>query len=156
MLKQIRLAVVLGVAVAMGIAALLPDANCGEIKSLEQQRRDIVVKSMDFAGEQQKESFLKVYEPYQKRLMKLAEERAVLIDAYSESQKVAALKTETARELLAQALALDRDRVHLVADYVAQLEKILPVQKVVRAYQIEDRLQAVVVVNAAKHIPLAE
>jgi hypothetical protein len=156
MLKQIRLAVVLGVAVAMGIAALLPDAVCGEVKSLEQQRRDIVVKSMDFSSDQQKDSFLKVYEPYQKRLTKLAEERAVLIEAYSESQKVAALKTETARELLAQALALDRDRVRLVADYVAQLEKILPVQKVVRAYQIENRLQAVVAVNAAKHIPLAE
>jgi hypothetical protein len=65
--------------------------------------------------------------------MKLAEERAVLIDAYSESQKVAALKTETARELLAQALALDRDRVRLVADYVLQLYKILPGQKVVRS-----------------------
>jgi hypothetical protein len=156
MLKQIRLAVVLGVAAAVGIAALLPDAVCGEVKSLEQQRRDIVVKSMDFSSNQQEDSFLKIYEPYQKRLMKLAEERAVLVDAYSESQKVAALKTETARELLAQALALDRDRVRLVADYVAQLEKILPVQKVVRAYQIENRLQAVVAVNVAKHIPLAE
>jgi hypothetical protein len=156
MLKQIRLAMLLGVALATGIAAMLPDAVCGEVKSLEQQRRDIVVKSMDFSSDQQKDSFLKVYEPYQKRLTKLAEERAVLIEAYSESQKVAALKTETARELLAQALALDRDRVRLVADYVAQLEKILPVQKVVRAYQIENRLQAVVAINAAKHIPLAE
>jgi hypothetical protein len=49
MLKQIRLAVVLGVAAAVGLVALLPDADCGEIKSLEQQRRDIVVKSMDFS-----------------------------------------------------------------------------------------------------------
>jgi hypothetical protein len=156
MLKQIRLGLVLGVAVAMGIAAGIPDGACGQVTSLEQQRRDIVVRSMDFASDQQKEAFLKVYEPYQKRLTKLAEERAVLIEAYSQSQKVAALKTEAAREILKQALALDRDRVDLVADYVAQLENILPVQKVVRAYQIENRLQAVVAVNVARHIPLAE
>jgi hypothetical protein len=46
--------------------------------------------------------------------------------------------------------------VRLVTDYIGQLEQILPIRKVVRAYQIENRLQAVVAINVAKNIPLAK
>jgi hypothetical protein len=110
---------------------------------------------MDFKTDHERDAFLKVYEPYQARLMKLAEERAVLIEAYSQSRKLDALRSETAKEILQRALAEDADRVRLITDYIGQLEQILPIQKVVRAYQIENRLQAVVATNVAKNIPLA-
>ena len=139
-----------------GITCRPPHAAGDEVADVEAKRQAIVVKSMDFENDQERAAFLKVYEPYQRRLIKLGEERAVLIEAYSESRKVDTLRTETAKEILQRALAQDADRVRLVADYIGQLEKILPIQKVVRAYQIENRLQAVVAINVAKNIPLAE
>ena len=80
----------------------------------------------------------------------------MLIEAYAQSQKVAGLKTQTAKDLLQHALQGDRERIDLVAGYLAQLEKVLPIQKVVRAYQIENRIQALMLVNVAKNIPLAK
>jgi hypothetical protein len=140
----------------LGITCRPPHAAGDEVADVEAKRQAIVVKSMDFKNDQERDAFLKVYEPYQRRLIKLAEERAVLIEAYSESRKVETLRTETAKEIMQRALAQDADRVRLVADYIGQLEKILPIRKVVRAYQIENRLQAIVAINAAKNIPLAK
>jgi hypothetical protein len=157
MLKDIkRILSAAGLTAVMVLICGVPPAVADEIGSLEQQRQEIVLKSMDFSSDKERAAFLEVYGPYQKRLIKLDEERAVLIEAYAQSQKVAALKTQVARDLLHQALQGDRKRVELVAGYVGQLEKILPIQKVVRAYQIENRLQALVQVNAAKNIPLAK
>ncbi len=140
----------------LAIICRLSYAAGDEVADMEAKRQAIVVKSMDFKNDQERDAFLKVYEPYQRRLIKLAEERAALIEAYSESRKVDTLRTETAKEIMQRALAQDADRVRLVADYIGQLEKVLPIQKVVRAYQIENRLQAVVASNVAKNIPLAK
>ncbi|MGO9060515.1 MAG: hypothetical protein ACLQU2_24485 [Candidatus Binataceae bacterium] len=157
MLKHTRLVLAaLGLMAVMVFTCGIPRAISDEIQELERQRQEIVLNSMDFSGNKEKEAFLQVYVPYQQRLIKQDEERAVLIEAYAQSQKVAALKTQTARELLQHALQGDRKRVELVAGYIAQLEKILPIQKVVRAYQIENRIQALMLVNAAKNIPLAK
>src|SRR5262249_44438471 len=108
-----------------GITFRPPDAAGGEAANLEAQRQAIVVKSMDFKTDHERDAFLKVYEPYQARLMKLAEERAVLIEAYSQSRKLDALRSETAKEILQRALAEDADRVRLITDYIGQLEQIL-------------------------------
>ncbi len=157
MLTNMRLApLAASLVLLLGIICRLPPAAGDEITDLQAHRQAIVVKSMDFGNDQEREAFLKVYEPYQARLIKLGEERAVLIEAYSESRKVDTLRTETAKEILRQALAQDADRARLVAAYIGQLEKVLPIQKVVRAYQIENRLQAVVAINVAKNIPLAK
>jgi hypothetical protein len=157
MLKDMKLIVAAtGLTAVMILTCGVPRASGDEIQQLEQQRQAIVLKSMDFSGDKEKEAFLQVYVPYQKRLTTLDQERAVLIEAYAQSQKVAALKTQTARELLQHALQEDRERVDLVAGYLAQLGRVLPIQKVVRAYQIENRIQAMVQVNVAKNIPLAK
>jgi len=145
-----------GLTTVMVLTCGIPHARGDEIQELEQQRQAIVLKSMDFSSDKAKEAFLQVYVPYQKRLITLDQERAVLIEAYAQSQKVAALKTQAAKELLQHALQGDRERIDLVAGYLAQLEKVLPIQKVVRAYQIENRIQALMLVNVAKNIPLAK
>lgn len=157
MRKQMKLILVaVGLTAIVALTGGLPRAIGDEIKQLERQRQEIVLKSMDFSNDKEKDAFLKVYVPYQKSLIKLDEERAVLIEAYAQSQKVAGLKTQVAQELLQQALQGDRRRVELVAGYLAQLEQVLPIQKVVRAYQIENRIQALMLVNTARNIPLAK
>ena len=157
MLKDMKLVLaIFGFTMVMAFTCGILPAIGDEVQRLEQQRQQIVLKSMDFSSDKEKDAFLQLYVPYQKRLIKLDEERAVLIEAYAQSQKVAGLKTQAARELLQHALQGDRKRVELVAAYLAQLEKILPIQKVVRAYQIENRIQALMLVNAAKDIPLAK
>jgi hypothetical protein len=145
-------------AIVTGISWRVPSVLCDQITfaDLESQRQAIVVKSMDFKSDQDREAFLKVYGPYQKEWVKMEEQRAVLIEAYSQSQEVEALKNETAKKLLRRALMLDSERAWMLSRYLAQLEKILPIQKVIRAYQIENRIDAIVAVNAARNIPLAK
>jgi hypothetical protein len=157
MLKDMKVILsAVGLTAVIVLTCGIPHAIGDEIQELEKQRQEIVLKSMDFSSDKEKEAFLQVYVPYQKRLIKLDQERAVLIEAYGQSQKVADLKTQAAGDLLRHALQGDRRRVELVGIYLAQLEKVLPIQKVVRAYQIENRLQALMLVNVAKNIPLAK
>jgi hypothetical protein len=156
MFLNLSLARLAGNLIVLSLLCLHCSAYADEIADLKIQRQTIVLKSMDLTNDSQRKSFLKIYGPYQKRLIELAEERAVLIEAYSQSRKIDSLTPEMARQILQRALAEDAERVRLISDYISQLEKVLPMQKVVRAYQIENRLQALVAVNVAKNIPLAK
>jgi hypothetical protein len=157
MFLNLRLALLaVNLTIFSSFLCLLPGAQADEVANFEAQRQTIVLKSMDLKNDRERDAFLKIYGPYQKKLIELAEERAVLIDAYSQSRKIDALTPGMAKQILRQALDQDAKRVRLVGDYIAQLENVLPIQKVVRAYQIENRLQALVAVRAAKNIPLAK
>jgi hypothetical protein len=142
---------------AFVIVAIAPSMGSDQVTlaEIQSRRQAIVVKSMEFKSDKDKEAFLKIYVPYQEAWMKMVEERASLIESYAQSQKVEAMKDQAAKNLLQHALVLDSEHAWMLSRYLAQLEKILPIQKVVRAYQIENRIDAIVAVNAAKNIPLA-
>ncbi len=63
---------------------------------------------------------------------------------------------ETAKKLLADSLAVENDRQNLRQSYLPEFEKVLPSKKVMRYYQLENKISAVVNYEAAKEIPLVE
>ena len=65
------------------------------------------------------------------------------------------ISNDTAKKLLADALAVDESEVKLRQSHPAKMGKVLPATKVARYIQIENKIRAVVKFELTALIPLA-
>jgi len=66
------------------------------------------------------------------------------------------LPDEKAKELIDEALAIDREEADLKSVYAPKLTKVLPIRKAVRYLQIENKIRAVVKYEIASGVPLVK
>jgi hypothetical protein len=98
--------------------------------------------------------FWPLYDKYQTDL-KAVQDRAVkVIEDYTSSFHD--LSNEKAMKLANDWLSAEGDRVKVRRDYLEQFEKVLPGKKVVRFYQIENKMDAVLRYDLAAEIPVVE
>jgi hypothetical protein len=124
-------------------------------EDIENRRQEIVVATMKFSDEQLKMKFLEVYVPYQEKLMKIMKGREKLLTQFLQDQKNGAVSDAEASQLLNKSLAFGRERIQAENDYVGHLKKILPAEQVLRAYQIETKLNALYLAVMFDTVPLA-
>jgi len=96
--------------------------------------------------------FWSVYEDYQKELSKLADRTVKLIEDYAVNYQT--MTEESAKELLNGYLAIEAKRVNLMKSFLPKFRKVLSEKKVVRYYQLENKIDAVVNYELARQIPL--
>ena len=63
---------------------------------------------------------------------------------------------DMAKKVVTEHLAIEGDRQKLKQSYLSKFAKALPYKKVMRYYQLENKIFAVVLYEAAKKIPLVE
>jgi hypothetical protein len=124
------------------------------LADLQNRRQQIVVSSMKFSNDDQKKEFLQVYVPYQLKLKEILTGERQLIDDYAQKQQNGVISSADANRLIKQALALDDRRHDALASYCRVLKSVLPEQRVLRAYQIENRIQALYMSQVTSEIPL--
>ena len=103
--------------------------------------------------ETEAKSFWPVYDSYQKDLGALTTRTIKLIQNYAGSY--ATMTNESAKDLVDESLAIESDRNKLRQTYLPKFRQTLPEIKVVRYYQIENKIQAAVNYDLAAGIPLA-
>ena len=121
---------------------------------LQNRRQQIVVSTMKFSNDDQKMKFLQVYAPYQIKLKQIMTGEKQLIDDFAQKQQNGVISSSDANQMMKQALALDARRQQAVASYCRQLKSVLPEQRVLRAYQIENRIHAIYMNQVTSEIPL--
>jgi hypothetical protein len=124
------------------------------LADLQNRRQQIVVSSMKFSNDDQKKEFLQVYVPYQLKLKEILTGERQLIDDYAQKQQNGVISSADANRLIKQALALDDHRHDALASYCRELNSVLPEQRVLRAYQVENRIQALYMNQITSEIPL--
>jgi hypothetical protein len=124
------------------------------LADLQNRRQQIVVSSMKFSNDDQKKKFLQVYVPYQIKLKQIFTGERQLIDDYAQKQQNGVISSTDANRLIKQALALDDQRHDALASYCRGLKSVLPEQRVLRAYQIENRIYALYMNQVTSEIPL--
>ena len=77
-----------------------------------------------------------------------------LIEDYAKHYE--SLSGDKASSLLKQYFAVEEERLQLQQSYVSKFEKAIPPQKVVRYYQIENKLDAIIEYELVEIIPLAK
>jgi hypothetical protein len=96
--------------------------------------------------------FWPVYDEYQKQLEKLTQQRIALIENYAKNYET--MTDELALELLDTHMSIEAQRLSLQSVFVPKFKKVLPPIKVVRYFQCENKIAAIVNLELAGQIPL--
>jgi hypothetical protein len=139
------------------IAAIWSPAGADQTvtrEDIENRRQEIVVAAMKFSNDNQKMNFLEVYVPYQEKLMKIMKGREKLLIQFLEEAKNGSISDREASQILGKSLALSAQRLQAENAYVDQLKKIMPAEQVLRAYQIETKLNAIYMAIEFDTVPL--
>ena len=96
--------------------------------------------------------FWPLYDAYQAELEKLTQRTVALIKSYAGSYD--AMTDDVAGKLLTEMVAIEKDRASLLASYQPKFAAAIPMKKVTRYYQIENKVRAVIQYELADAIPL--
>jgi len=99
-------------------------------------------------------SFWPVYDRYQRDLAVVQERLLRVIEDYTAN--FGTMTDEKARSLVEEYLAVERDRAEIRRAYLAPISEALPGRKVMRFYQIENKIEAVLRYELARTIPVVE
>ena len=147
--------VVLGMVVAMVIPAMSQDKPAENMQIvLEKIRADkklLVAENMQLT-ETEAKGFWPVYDQYQDELFLLRARTARLIRDYADAYEK--MTNDTAKNLLDELLIIESLGPKLRQAYLPKFREVLPEVKVVRYYQIENKIQAALLYDLAADIPL--
>jgi hypothetical protein len=147
-------------AFAVAAAPVRAEENKADLSNMEilrgkiqADKKLVVAANMDLT-EAEAKAFWPIYQEYQARLTKINERLGKLILEYAENVK--SMTNETAKKLMKESMAVEKERLALKELYLPKFEKAVPAKKAVRYIQIENKIQAVVNYQLADSIPLVE
>jgi hypothetical protein len=113
----------------------------------------VVSENLQLTDEEAK-AFWPLYGDYQKALNKINERTGKLIQDYANNYNV--LSDEMATNLLDKLMEIQKDRLKLQTSYIPKFRLVLQAKKVVRYFQIENKLRAIMQYELARGIPFAK
>jgi len=123
------------------------------VQKLKADKKLLIAETMQFS-EPEAGKFWPVYDSYQAELDKLVHRLMVIILDYADQYKM--LSDQKAMGILDEYLAIESERLALRKAYLPKFRQALPDKKVVRFYQLENKIQAAVNYELAANIPLVK
>lgn len=144
-----------GVAAAMLLAAPVQAQARSEIELTRQQiqtdRQAIVAASLPLS-EEQAAAFWPVYREYRTALTPIGDRQVALLTEFAE--KYQAMTEADTERMLKEMFTIKRDMLEVQQSYLGKFKKVLPTVMVGRFYQIENKLDAIIMFDLAAGIPL--
>jgi predicted outer membrane protein len=137
-----------------GLAQDKPADNMQILRDKIRADKKLVVATNMELTESEAKDFWPIYEQYQKDLQKINQQMANVLDGYADDFRNKSLTDDKAKKLIDEALAIDQAEANLKSAYAPKLGKVLPIKKVVRYLQIENKIRAVVKYDIASGVPL--
>jgi hypothetical protein len=122
-------------------------------KLMRTERRLVHATELDLTSEESK-AFWPIYMEYAAELRTVGDRKVKLIAEYG--QNFGNITDEFADRALVESFDIESDFLKIQKKYLKKFKGILPVTKVVRFFQIESKLNAVVDFQLASQIPLME
>jgi hypothetical protein len=95
-----------------------------------------------------------VYRKYNKELDKVGDARVAVIKDYA--THLDSVDDKKAKELTAQALKVEEQRLGVIKKYIGEFGKVLSARQVARFFQLEMQMQRMVDLQVASELPLVE
>ena len=151
--------VIVMVAVMVGLGALAaaqdkPADNMQIMREKVKADKKLMVAANMQLTESEAKGFWPVYEEYQKDLAAINQRTVKLIESYAADYRTNTLSDEKAKKLVDELVAIEQAEAGLKASYVPKLSKVLPMKKVARYLQVENKVRALVKYELAGNIPL--
>jgi len=121
------------------------------LEKIRADKKLLVAESMQLT-EAEAKAFWPVYDQYQDELFLLRARTAKLITDYTDAYEK--MTTDTAKKLLDELMSIEAMGPKLRQAYLPKFRKVLPETKVVRYYQIENKINAALMYELASKIPL--
>ena len=123
------------------------------LEKVKADKKLLVAENMQFT-EAEAKAFWPVYEKYQSELFLIRARTLKLIKDYAAAYEE--MTNSTAKKLLDESMAIEELRLKLAKTYLPQFRKVLSDAKVVRYYQIENKINAALYYELAANIPLVK
>jgi hypothetical protein len=121
--------------------------------AIQAGRQAIVTEAMDLTPAEM-ETFWPLYREYRLEAAKIGDRIVGLIERYAANYDN--LTNEAANKLLNDFVKIERARADLKAKFLPRFKKVLPATKVVRFYQLENKMDIAVLNEMAEQIPLVK
>jgi len=122
-------------------------------EKIKADKKLLVAANMQLT-ESEAKGFWPVYEEYQKELAAINKRIVKLIESYAADYRANTLTDEKAKKLIDEFVAIEQAEAGLKASYVPKLSKVLPLKKVARYLQVENKVRALVKYELAGGVPL--
>jgi hypothetical protein len=123
------------------------------IATIEANKKALVAVNLELEDAEAK-AFWPVYDRYQGDLASVRDRMIELIEDYTAN--FATMSDEKASQIVEDFLAIERERAEVREKYLEPISEALPGRKVVRFYQIENKIQAIFRYELARSIPVIE
>ena len=122
---------------------------------IKADKKLLVATNMELT-ESEAKGFWPIYDEYQKDLQKINRRIVSLLESYAADFRNKSLTDDKAKKLIDEAIAIEIAEADLKSTYAPKLGKVLPVKKVARYLQIENKIRAVVKYDLAQGVPLVQ
>jgi predicted outer membrane protein len=152
----IRIAIAL---ITLGLAplCLAQDKPADNMQILREKikadKKLLVATNMELT-ESEAKNFWPIYDQYQKDLQKVNQRILRLLESYADDFRAKSLTDDKAKKLINEAIAIEQAEADLKSGYAPKLSKVLPVRKVARYLQIENKIRALVKYDIVSGVPL--
>ena len=155
--KAVVLAIMLMGLPAMILAAQDKPADNMQIlrEKIKADKKLLVASDMELT-ESEAKNFWPIYDEYQKELRKINQRIVKVLDSYAADARSKSLTDDKAKKLIDEANAIEQAEVNLKTTFAPKLAKALPMVKVVRYLQIENKIRAVIKYDIAQGVPLVQ
>jgi hypothetical protein len=120
--------------------------------SIQLRRQAIVTAVMDLAPKEA-EAFWPLYREYRMEMAKVGDRVSKLLVDYTGQYDT--LTDEQANQIMKEWISIEKAKTSVKDKYVARFKKILPARKVMRFFQADNKLDAVLNAQLASIVPLA-
>jgi hypothetical protein len=139
-----------------GVAQDKPADNMQILRDkIKADKKLLVATNMELT-ESEAKGFWPIYDEYQKDLQKINRRIVSLLESYASDFRNKSLTDDKAKKLIDEAIAIEIAEADLKSTYAPKLGKVLPVKKVARYLQIENKIRAVVKYDLAQGVPLVQ
>ena len=120
--------------------------------SIQLRRQAIVTAVMDLTPKEA-EAFWPLYREYRLEMGKIGDRGSKLLVQYS--QQYDTLTDAQANQIMNEWLGIEKAKTGAKSKYVSRFQKIMPARKVMRFFQADNKLDAMLLAELASVVPLA-
>jgi len=122
------------------------------ITQIQTDKRAVVLTAMQMTDDQVR-AFTPIYDKYQAAMKDLSTSAVEMLNKFAANQ--GSMTDEAAKDILKDWLKLRDERNSIIRKYAKEMGRALPATKVLQWVQIENKLNALLDVQAASVIPVA-
>jgi hypothetical protein len=124
-------------------------------EAMQKQKDDVIAADMKLTEEEGK-AFWPLYREYQEAMRKLQDRSFKLLAEYAQERENETFTDQKAKALLDEYMAIEREDLWLKNIYLEKFNRRLPAKKVMRYFQLENKIAAMINYQTTQMIPLAK